>query len=127
MGSQEDNEGFAPPPAFSIEEAPAPDGVLLLVLAGEVDLATSGVFRQQIEDARRDGSRAVVLDMADVTFVDSTMLRELLRAHNDLKADGGRLVLAAVQPAVLRLFQLTGTAEVFALTEGRDEALGRAQ
>lgn len=124
MQSRPDHEGFAPPPAFAIEEQEAGEGVLLLVLSGEVDLATSGRFRRHVEEARGRGARTVVVDMAEVTFVDSTMLRELLRAHNETGDAGGRFVLAAVQPTVQRLLDLTGTTEVFELAVSREAALG---
>jgi len=112
-----------PPPAFKLEREPAPDGVVLLAMAGEIDLATSGHFRESVEVALGAGSQAMVLDMAEVTFMDSTMLRELLRAHKDLDASGGRLVLAAAQPAIRRLLELTGTTGLFELVPDRDEAL----
>lgn len=124
MQPLDDRDSFAPPPAFSIEELPAPDGTLLLALTGEVDLATSGEFRRHVEAARGRGVTRVVVDLGEVTFVDSTMLRELLRAHNEIKDAGGRFVLAAAQASVLRLLELTGTTEVFELAGSREEALG---
>lgn len=123
MESEHDPEGFAPPPAFAIEELDAPEGVLLLELTGEVDLATSGRFRNHVDEARERGASTVIVDLSEVTFVDSTMLRELLRAHNETRDSGGRLVLAGAQPAVLRLLELTGTTEVFELADSREDAL----
>lgn len=114
-----------PPPAFRIEEADAPAGAVVLELAGEIDLATSGLFREHVDRARAGGAGLVVADLAEVTFMDSTMLRELLRAHRDLEEAGGRLVLAAPQAAIQRLLDLTGTSELFAMAGSRDEALAR--
>jgi len=121
-----DAHGIKPPPAFSIEEEPAGDGVVMLVLTGEIDLATSGEFRRYAARAVDDGARALVLDVAEVSFIDSTMLKELLRAHSDLQPGGGRVVLAGVRGAVLRLLELTRTAELFELAPTRAEALERA-
>lgn len=123
MESEQDSGGFAPPPAFAIEELDAPEGVLLLELTGEVDLATSGRFRSHVDEARERGASTVVVDLSEVTFVDSTMLRELLRAHNETRDSGGRLVLVGAQAAVLRLLELTGTTEVFELADSREDAL----
>ena len=116
-----ENDSLSPPPAFRMEQEAGPAGVTVLVLAGEIDLATSGQFRGAVEDAlRREGS--VVIDMDEVTFMDSTMLRELLRAHKDLQGAGNRLVIAAAQPAVRRLLELTGTSGLFELAEDREAA-----
>jgi anti-anti-sigma factor len=114
------------PPAFSIEALAAPDGVLLLRLEGELDVATTPRFRAEVQRALEARSRAVVVDLEEVTFMDSSMLKELLRAHSQLSQSGGLLVLAAAQPAVLRLLDLTRTSELLRLAPTRGEALGQA-
>lgn len=115
------------PRAFSIEAStPGEDGVSVLVIAGEADLATSGRFREHVERALDAQVRGLVADVADVSFMDSTMLRELLRAHRELEAAGARFVLAGVQPEVKRLLDLTGTSELFALAPTRSAAVTRA-
>ena len=108
------------PTAFSIEaSAPGEDGIAVLVIAGEADLATSGRFREHVEKAMDAKVRGLVADVAEVTFMDSTMLRELLRAHREMEAAGSRFVLAGVQPEVRRLLDLTGTVDLFALAPTR--------
>jgi anti-sigma B factor antagonist len=123
-GDQSTNpSGFPPPAAFRMEAVPAPEGVALLVMAGEIDLATSGGFRDHVDSALDRGARGFVVDLAEVTFMDSTMLRELLRAHHDLVGAGGRLVLAAVGAPVARLLELTGTDGVFTIVADRPGAV----
>jgi anti-anti-sigma factor len=99
------------------------EGVAVLELGGELDLAVSGRFRELVDGVLADGSRLVVADLTAVEFMDSTMLRELLRAHRALDEGGARLVIAGVQPTVRRLLDLTGTVEVFELAGTRDDAL----
>src|SRR5687768_1460313 len=77
-----DARGIRPPAAFAIAERPAPDGVALLVLEGELDLAAAPALRAGIDGAA--SGRALVLDFADVTFIDSAVLKELLRARAEL-------------------------------------------
>lgn len=121
-----DSEPDTPrPPAFRMERVPAPEGVVLLVLAGEIDLATSGRFRAEVEAALAAGS-ALVADLSEVEFMDSTMLRELLSANRDLGGAGRHFVLAAPQAAVRRLLELTGTAELFRTAATREEAVALA-
>lgn len=116
---------MAPPPAFRIERLEAPDGVVVLALAGEIDLATSGQFRAVVDEAIAQRA-SLVADIAEVSFMDSTMLRELLRAHRDLGASGRRFILAAPQPAVQRLLELTGTQGLFTVSTTRQEAVAAA-
>jgi anti-anti-sigma factor len=120
-----DERGIKPPPAFAIEALPAPPGTLLLRLIGELDLAASGGFREHVDQALAAGGRSVVLDMADALFIDSSMLKELLRADTAAQEAGGRLVLVGVRPAVERLFSLTRVRELLTLVATRAEALER--
>lgn len=119
------SDAMAPPPAFRMEREAAPAGVILLVLAGEIDLATSGQFRAVVDEAIAQQA-SLVADVEEVTFMDSTMLRELLRAHRDLGGAGRHFILAAPQPAVRRLLELTGTAGLFTLSETRADAIASA-
>jgi anti-anti-sigma factor len=107
------------PPPFEVEELAAPPGACALRLAGELDLATTGDVGERLEAL--DGVRAVVLDMADVVFIDSTTLRLLLSVRD--RAD--RVVLAGAPPAVRRLLHLTRTDELLELAETRQDALAR--
>lgn len=118
-------DALAPPPAFRMERVDGPAGIVVLVMAGEIDLATSGQFRAVVDEALVEKS-SLVADMAEVAFMDSTMLRELLRAHRDLEAAGRRFVLAAPQAPVRRLLDLTGTARLFMAADTRPEALAVA-
>jgi anti-anti-sigma factor len=125
-GPDVDERGIKPPPAFAVEELPAPPGILLLRLVGELDLAASDGFRERVEAALAAGVRNVVLDMADARFIDSSMLKELLRANTATQDARGRLVLTEVQSAVDRLLRLTRVREILTFAASRDEALERA-
>ena len=121
-----EGDRYAGPPAFALEALPAPDGVLLIRLEGELDVATTPRFRAEVQRATGAGTRAVVLDMEAVVFMDSSMLKELLRTRGQLTPRGGVIVLAAVQEPVRRLLDLTRTSELLALVPTREEALARA-
>src|SRR3954452_2435427 len=65
-----------------LERGAAPaDGVVLLDLAGELDLVGSARLRELIGEAAAERPELVVADLPEVGFMDSTVLRELLRAH----------------------------------------------
>jgi anti-anti-sigma factor len=110
-----------PAGAFSIEPRPAPAGVSLVELSGELDIAAAAEVRNRVDAAA--GGRGLVLDMSGATFVDSSMLKELLRASAELAQADTRLVLAGVPHNVRRLLELTRTTELFTLADDRARAI----
>ena len=106
-----------------LQRAPDAGDAVVLELAGELDLAVSADLRTLVDEAAAQQRGLVVMDVTGVGFMDSSVLREFLRAHRRVADGGGRLVLAGAQPTVRRLLELTGTSEVFALAESRDAAL----
>jgi anti-sigma B factor antagonist len=116
-----DGRGVDPARAFAVESAPGPDGVAVVVLKGELDMAAAPTVRSYVDTAA--SGRGVVIDLAEVTFVDSSMLKELLRAANELDRYETRLVLAAVPPAVTRLLDLTRTGSLFTIVPDRVAAV----
>jgi anti-sigma B factor antagonist len=119
--SRIDGRGVDPADVFSITEVRGPDGLATIVLAGELDMAASAAVRQHVDAAA--GLRGLVIDLSGATFIDSSMLKELLRAGAELSRYETRLVLAAIPPPVQRLFQLTRTHEMFTVAEDREAAL----
>ena len=99
-----------PPAAYSIAVREAA-GVSVLVLRGELDLAAAPQLSERV-DAVAPG-QALVIDLAETTFIDSAVLRELLRARAELAGRGGRVVLAGITEPVRRLLELTRTSELF--------------
>jgi anti-anti-sigma factor len=118
-----DAQGIRPPASYAIADRPEIDGIAVLALEGELDLAAAPVLRARIEQA--GAGRALVIDFRRVTFVDSAVLKELLRARGDLAANGVRLVLVGVPMPVRRLLDLTRTSELFEDAESLEAALTR--
>lgn len=85
----------------------------LIRVSGEIDLAAADAVRDSVElVSSMNTDRAVVLDLAEVTFLDSTGLRELVRP-----AVGREVVLRQPSPPVRKLLDLTGTARVFTIVD----------
>ena len=84
-------------------------------LAGEVDLYTGPELNAVIEDLVGGGDvGTVVVDMRDVTFLDSTGLRILLAAH---QAEGYDLAVVQGPRAVVKAFEVTGLDRVLRFVE----------
>jgi anti-sigma B factor antagonist len=114
--------GIRPPAAFEIQASVLSDAVSLLLLRGELDLAAAAMLRTRVEAA---ATRGLIIDLREVTFIDSSALRELLNARGELERHGSRLVLSGVPAPVRRLLDLTGTTHLFELAETRAEAIRR--
>ena len=94
-------------PHYCIERTP--DG---LALIGEVDLAASREVHEGLVSLLAPGA-TVTVELSAVTFIDSSGLDALLRAHRHAESNDARLVLRAPSARVHRLFELTGIATMF--------------
>jgi anti-sigma B factor antagonist len=111
------------PAPYSIVEGASTDRVRLLGLEGELDLAAAPRLRARVDET--ESGRALVLDLSRATFIDSAVLKELLRARAELAERDVRLVLAGVAAPVRRLLDLTRTSELFEDAASVDEAVKR--
>src|SRR6267378_1014264 len=104
-----------PGAGLSIAAAETVDGVRL-ELSGELDLASAPQFERALARAMRAHPARLVLDLSDLSFLDSCGLRELLGAQRACEEAGCALTLIAGDPA-RRLFELTGVAARLPLAE----------
>lgn len=95
--------------AFSVRSRRLPEGILL-ALRGELDLATVPVLEDALQNAERSHD-LVVVDLRDLTFLDSAGLHVLIGAEQRARRSGARLVLVQGPPQVRRLLELTGAIE----------------
>ncbi|MGW4500531.1 STAS domain-containing protein [Micromonospora sp. NPDC004336] len=82
-------------------------GCTVLEVRGELDMATSPQLRDGLQRLVDAGDRQVVVDLAGVGFIDSSGLGVLVMMFKTLRDVGGRLCLAAVQPAVRNVLAVT--------------------
>lgn len=125
-GSRIDAQGLKPPRAYAIGRPAAPEGIVLLEFAGEFDLAAAPAARERLQEAAAERPRAVVADLADVTFMDSSALRELLRADAELEAAGITFVIANAPAQVERVLDLTRARELLTVVATVSEAFALA-
>lgn len=88
-------------------DVPANGGPTRVTPVGELDLATAPTVEATVAEQRALGAEHFVLDLREVTFMDSSGLRLVLALH---KADP-ELVLIAGPPAVQRVFDATGVTD----------------
>jgi anti-anti-sigma factor len=99
-----------------LRETIAPDGTWRLLFAGELDLHASPQLDAWIDRAVEAGAAAVAVDLTDTTFIDSSAIGSLLRAHGKLGEAGISFEIFCDEPNVVRIFELTGLEEVLPLS-----------
>ena len=85
------------------------NGVTRVALEGELDMATVPVLEEHLVTIEHDSTRALVLDLRDLTFVDSSGLHAFLNASRRAVENGHRFAIVGVTEATRRLFEMTGT------------------
>lgn len=98
----------------------------LITVAGELDLSTAPQLKWMLEDVESEGERHVVVDLSEVSFIDSTALGVLVGAQRGLHP-GMRLAIVCAQESVRRIFELTGLDGVFEIVSTLHDALGYVQ
>ncbi len=88
------------------------DEVHFVSLAGEADAFAAPAAERDLERALARGARIVVVDLTDITFIDSTMLGVLVTTGRRLREDGGQLVVVCPDEHIRRLFAITRIAEL---------------
>jgi anti-sigma B factor antagonist len=93
-------------PEFSVTRRRANDAVVV-VPVGEIDLATVDQLQAEV-DAAAGEAKQVVLDLREVSFIDSAGLRLVVQSSRSLEAGGGTLTVVRGPREVQRVFDLVG-------------------
>lgn len=88
-----------------------------IVVHGDIDIAGGPVLEAAI--GRPAQAFPIVIDLADVFFIDSSGLRSLLSASFKAKACDSHVALRSVGPEVARLLEITGTTAQFVIESSR--------
>ncbi|MGH2981579.1 MAG: STAS domain-containing protein [Solirubrobacterales bacterium] len=117
---------------FNVEVQSVDGGVGAFVVTGELDQATAGELREPLQEAINGGTRAVMIDMTDCGFIDSTglgVIVEAWKALEDRDGDGREvgLSICCPEPEVRRLMEVTGLDQAISILNTREEAIAALQ
>jgi anti-sigma B factor antagonist len=102
----------------------AGSAVAILVVGGEVDYEVSPQLKARMMRAIKSGSRRLILDLTDVTFIDSTAIGVLAGAIERLdESGGGSLSVVCTHEKVMQIFEITGLDNVVTVHPSREDAL----
>jgi anti-anti-sigma factor len=78
----------------------------VLTVSGRIDMATSDALRDRLLEMLAAG-RPLIIDMSGVNYISSAGLRALMLGAKEARARDGKLAVAALQPVVLEIFQIS--------------------
>lgn len=93
----------------------------ILAVGGELDLASAPKLERAVERACESGGSLVVLDLAELSFLDVAGAHTLLSSNRRLRESGKRLGLINVQRQLGRLLSLTRASEVLRVADSLEE------
>jgi anti-sigma B factor antagonist len=100
------------------------NGVAILTLRGNlIGEPETSELKEKIKNLSSGGVKRIVMDMADVTFINSTGLGSLISSLTTVRAAGGDLRLSSVNEKVHNLFVITKLATVFDIHDTLEQAV----
>ncbi|MBV8672301.1 MAG: STAS domain-containing protein [Acidobacteriaceae bacterium] len=100
------------------------DGVTILDLSGRITLGEGSVqLRDAIRDLLSKGQKLILLNLADVNYIDSSGIGELVSAYTTVRNQGGELKLLNLTKKVHDLLQITKLYTVFDVKEDEANAI----
>ncbi len=99
-------------------------GVTILEPRGKITIGVGDVaLREAVTEALEAGARNILVDLGDVTTIDSSGIGELVSAYTTVTNRGGKLKLVNLPPKVTDILQITQLISVFEVYDTVDEAL----
>lgn len=111
---------------FNVDMESLDGGVRVFAISGELDQATASDLREPLQEAINGETRAVVIDMTQCGFIDSTGLGVIVEAWKQLQernGDSAGFAICCPEPEVSRLLEVTGLDQAIAIRATRDEAV----
>lgn len=99
------------------------DGTKILDVAGEIDVYTAPQFKEAVNEVIAGGQKHLIIDMGDVTYMDSSGFGTLLSATRRLRPQGGTINLVKCNTAIDRILRITRLNTVFATYDNVEDAL----
>jgi anti-sigma B factor antagonist len=113
------SEHLRQPVVAAVEEQ---DHAVVVKLVGELDLYNADEVRTTLDDVTARKPGRVVVDLSEVTFIDSTGLGVLVEARSKL-ADRKSFLLSAPQPETRRALEISGLAKHMPIFDRLEQAL----
>jgi len=98
-------------------------GITIFDISGRIDAATSSQMEGELGKKINAGVITFILNMGDLSYISSSGLRVILSALKKVKAGGGIIALADLQPGPGEVFKMTGFDRIFPICGTVEQAL----
>jgi anti-sigma B factor antagonist len=109
--------------ASQSEPTPQRDRFNVLPLKGEIDLHVSPAITASLNQMIEKKPKRLVVDLSEVTYIDSAGLAALIEAMQKVEGYGGKFLLAGLQETVRSIFEISRLDQVFQIFPDADAAL----
>jgi len=99
------------------------DQIPIVALKGEIDLHTCAEMRDTLRDLIEKGHHQIVINLAEVPYLDSAALGVMVDAVRRVREHEGGISLVSTTPFVRRAFEITRLVKIFQLYESNNAAL----
>ena len=113
------------PPEFSVELEPMGRDGAIVSVAGELDMLTVPRLREELNEAIERGVRRLVLDLGEVSFIDSVSLAAIVNTRRRLGAGGRVGVVIEEGSYAMLIFEIGGLDSIVELFSTRDSAVAQ--
>jgi anti-sigma B factor antagonist len=108
---------------FDVRSREAEDGVAVLEVQGEADAFTAPRLKQEMLSWLDRGTARIAVNLAEVTYLDSTGLGALIGGLKRARERDGDLVLVCPNERIMRIFDITGLARIFEIFYTEEDAI----
>jgi anti-sigma B factor antagonist len=112
------------PESDAIVEVHSPrTGIMVVAPKSDVDLSRSPELRQALREASDRRPDRLIVDLAEVGYMDSSGLATLVEAMRTAKSTGAPLILASMNQKVRAIFEIARLDQFFTIVDSVDAAL----
>ncbi len=112
-------------PEFSVATEPMGAAGAIVAVRGELDMLTVPALREELTAVIEGGARRIVLDLSEVSFIDSVSLAAIVTARRRL-GEGGRIGVVIEEGSyAMLIFEIGGLDSIVELFHTRGDAVGR--
>lgn len=101
------------------------ENTLILRLHGELDVHTAEIFKAEADELLDLGPSNVILNVEEVTFIDSSGLGAILGRFKRISSAQGRMVIVRPKPHIRQILELSGLRQIIPVYYSEKTALNR--
>jgi anti-sigma B factor antagonist len=111
------------PGDFRLTASLTEEKVLLVEARGELDIATTPALRERLEKALDEGHTRIVVDLSEVSFIDSVGLASIVNARHRMEPDGRMAIVADPSSYATLIIEVSGVDALLPVLPTRDQAV----